>query len=51
MSISLAGQNSFQVGKEVTQYAVSPNGAIQPNGGGGNVGALRAKAREVLSKQ
>ena len=48
MSISLAGQNSFQVGKAVTQYAVSPNGAIQPNGGGGNIGALRVKARQEL---
>ena len=48
MSISLAGQNSFQVGKAVTQYAVSPNGAIQPNGGGGNLGVLRAKARQEL---
>jgi uncharacterized protein (DUF1501 family) len=48
MSISLAGQNSFQVGKTVTQYAVSPNGAIQPNGGGGNLGAIRAKARKEL---
>ena len=48
MSISLAGQNSFQVGKHVTQYAVSPNGAIQPNGGGGNLGLLRAKARREL---
>ncbi len=48
MSISLAGQNSFQVGKHVTQYAVSPNGAIQPNGGGGNLGTLRAKARKEL---
>ena len=48
MSISLAGQNSFQVGKDVTQYAVSPNGAIQPNGNGGNVGALRARARAEL---
>jgi uncharacterized protein (DUF1501 family) len=47
MSISLAGQNSFQVGKDVTQYAVSPNGAIQPNGTGGNLGALRAKARRT----
>jgi len=48
MSISLAGQNSFQVGKDVTQYSVSPKGAIQPNGGGGNLGALRAKARQEL---
>jgi uncharacterized protein (DUF1501 family) len=48
MSISLAGQNSFQVGKHVTQYAVSPNGAIQPNASGGNLGALRAKARSEM---
>jgi len=47
MSISLAGQNSFQVGKNVTQYAVSPNGVIQPNGGGGNIGALRARPGRV----
>ncbi|MEO6993640.1 MAG: DUF1501 domain-containing protein [Lacunisphaera sp.] len=50
MSISLAGQNSFQVGKAVTQYAVSPNGAVQPNNTGGNVGALRVKARRELLK-
>ncbi len=48
MSISLAGQNSFQVGKAVTQYAVSPNGAVQPNDTGGHIGALRVKARREL---
>jgi uncharacterized protein (DUF1501 family) len=48
MSISLAGQNSFQVGRQVAQYAVSPNGAIQPNGAGGNLGAISAQARREL---
>jgi uncharacterized protein (DUF1501 family) len=48
MSISLAGQNAFQVGKDVTQYAVSPHGAIEPNGAGGKIGALRARARQEL---
>jgi uncharacterized protein (DUF1501 family) len=48
MSISLAGQNSFQVGKTVSQYAVSPNGAVQPSFSGGNLGAIRAKARKDL---
>jgi uncharacterized protein (DUF1501 family) len=48
MSISLAGQNSFQVGRQVTQYAVSPNGVIQPNATGGNLGAIRSKARREL---
>jgi uncharacterized protein (DUF1501 family) len=48
MAISLAGQNSFQVGKEVVQYAVSPNGAVQPSGTGGAVGGIREKARRDL---
>lgn len=48
MSISLAGQNSFQVGRQVTQYAVSPNGAILPNASGGALGGLRAQARKNL---
>jgi len=32
MSISLNGQNSFQVGKNVSQFAVNPNGAISLSG-------------------
>jgi uncharacterized protein (DUF1501 family) len=32
MSISLNGQNSFQVGKNIAQYAVSTSGAIQMSG-------------------
>jgi uncharacterized protein (DUF1501 family) len=48
MSISLAGQNVFQVGKNVTQYSVSPNGAVQPNNTGGAVGGIRFKAQKDL---
>jgi uncharacterized protein (DUF1501 family) len=48
MSISLAGQNSFQVGRTVTQFAVSPNGAVQPNTTGGPLGALRVEGRREL---
>jgi uncharacterized protein (DUF1501 family) len=48
MSISLAGQNAFQVGHEVTQFAVSPNGAVQLNGTGGNIGAIRTQAAQQL---
>ena len=32
MSISVAGQNSFQVGNTVSQYAVSPSGAVTISG-------------------
>jgi uncharacterized protein (DUF1501 family) len=48
MSISLAGQNSFQVGRTVAQFAVSPNGAVQPNATGGPLGALRVEGRREL---
>ena len=34
MAITLNGQNSFQVGKSVSQYAVSPGGAIALTGAG-----------------
>jgi uncharacterized protein (DUF1501 family) len=34
MSISLNGQNSFQVGQNIVQYAVSPTGAIALSGAG-----------------
>ena len=34
MSISLNGRNSFQVGQNVVQYAVSPSGAIALSGAG-----------------
>jgi uncharacterized protein (DUF1501 family) len=50
MSISLAGQNAFQVGKAVTQYAVNPNGVVQPAAGGGVMGAVRFRAQTDLLK-
>ena len=48
MSISLAGQNAFQVGKHVSQYAVRPRGAVQPAGMNGALGAIRAQAHADL---
>ena len=36
MSISLTGNNSFQVGQTVSQYAVSPNGAVVLTGSTGS---------------
>jgi uncharacterized protein (DUF1501 family) len=50
MSISLAGQNAFQVGRTVTQYAVSPNGVVQPANAGGVMGAMRFRAQTDLLK-
>jgi len=50
MSISLAGQNAFQVGQTVTQYAVSPNGVVQPAYAGGAIGAIRFHAQTDLLK-
>ena len=52
MSITLNGQNSFQVGKNVAQYAVSPNGAITLSGSASPVGTafqnIRTKAQNDL---
>ena len=46
MSISVAGQNSFQVGNTVSQYAVSTNGAIALTGSTGNtLNVSRASAQ------
>ena len=36
MSVSVAGQNSFQVGNTVAQFAVSPSGAVVLSGTGGS---------------
>jgi uncharacterized protein (DUF1501 family) len=47
MSISLAGHNSFQVGKDVAQFAVSPTGVIQPSGVGASPATSRAR-KELL---
>jgi len=48
MSISLAGQNAFQVGRTVTQYAVNANGVVQPAYAGGAIGAIRLHAQNDL---
>jgi uncharacterized protein (DUF1501 family) len=44
MSISLAGNNTFQVGNTVAEYQVSTGGSIGLNGFGGNNGAIRYQA-------
>jgi len=55
MSISLTGNNSFQVGNTVAQYAVSPNGAVILNGsnsGPTSQNGIRYKAQtDLLSIQ
>ena len=51
MSISLNGQNSFQVGKRVVQFAVNPNGAIALTGSSTNAtnaAGLRTRAQNDL---
>lgn len=52
MSITLNGQNSFQVGKNVVQYSVSPTGAITLSGSATPTGtsfqAIRTKAQNDL---
>ena len=55
MSISLNGQNSFQVGEQVVQYAVNPGGAISLTGSSTsatNAAGLRTKAQnDILAMQ
>ena len=54
MSISLNGQNSFQVGKNVVQFAVNANGAVALNSSSGgtangtNAASLRMRAQNDL---
>ncbi len=54
MSISLNGQNSFQVGKNVVQFAVNPGGAIALTSASGataagtNVASIRTRAQNDL---
>lgn len=51
MSISLNGQNAFQVGKVVSQYSVSTNGAVGLTGSastGASVAAVRTRAMNEL---
>ncbi len=50
MSISLAGNNSFQVGNTVSEYQVSTNGSIGLNGFGGTDGGIRYQAvQDILN--
>jgi uncharacterized protein (DUF1501 family) len=53
MSVSVAGQNSFQVGNTVAQYAVNPSGAITLSGTGtsGLTGTRYAAQQAILSQQ
>jgi uncharacterized protein (DUF1501 family) len=54
MSISLNGQNSFQVGKNVVQFAVNPGGAVSLNSSAGgtptgtNAASVRMRAQNDL---
>ncbi len=51
MSISLAGQNSFQVGQTVAQYAVGPTGAVALSGSSTSattLAGLRTRAQSDL---
>ncbi|HVS51622.1 MAG TPA: DUF1501 domain-containing protein [Opitutaceae bacterium] len=54
MSLSLNGQNSFQVGKNVAQYSVGTNGAIALTGAGTgtSVNGIRTSAmNDILAAQ
>lgn len=53
MSVSVAGQNSFQIGNVVSEYAISSNGAVLPSGAtGGVVNPVRYAAQlDLLSQQ
>ena len=57
MSISLNGQNSFQVGKNVVQFAVNPSGAIALNASSGgtangtNAASIRMRTQRSLLGQ
>jgi len=50
MSISLNGQNSFQVGKRITQFAVNPGGAISlsSSAGSSTAAGIRTLAQNDL---
>ncbi len=52
MSISVAGENSFQIGQTVSQYAVSPSGAVSLTGAtGGTINPVRYQAQLDLLSQ
>jgi uncharacterized protein (DUF1501 family) len=49
MSVSVAGENSFQVGNTVSQFAVSPSGAVVLSGTtGSTLATSRAAAQQSL---
>jgi uncharacterized protein (DUF1501 family) len=53
MSVSVAGQNSFQVGKTVSEYAINPSGAVVLSGSGtiGINGTRTTAQNAILSQQ
>jgi uncharacterized protein (DUF1501 family) len=53
MSVSVAGENSFQVGNQVSQFAVSPGGAVTLSGTtGGSINPVRYTAQQnILTQQ
>ena len=52
MSVSVAGENSFQIGNVVSQYAVSPSGAVTlSNTTGGTINPVRYSAQLDLLNQ
>ena len=52
MSVSVAGQNSFQVGNTVSQFAVNPSGAVVLSGTiGSTLATSRAAAQQTILSQ
>jgi uncharacterized protein (DUF1501 family) len=52
MSVSVAGQNSFQVGNVVSQFAVNPSGAAVLSGTGATgIAGLRTSAQQNILNQ
>ncbi len=52
MSISVAGENSFQIGNTVSQFAVSPSGAVTLSGStGGSINPVRTTAQNNILNQ
>jgi uncharacterized protein (DUF1501 family) len=52
MSISVAGQNSFQIGQTVSEYTVNPTGAVNLSGATGNaINTSRFAAQQTLLSQ
>ena len=52
MSVSVAGENSFQVGNVVSQFAVNPTGAVVlSNTAGGSINPLRYSTQQAILSQ